>query len=241
MAGNVLNDLDPLNDFDEIGDNSRNYGSDIVDFRSIRYMLEAICFNTELSYIENSSEKNLDELLQIRTIALKWIPNTRTLTHCMIGIVMLDGIRDTISVVASHLQPDEMQRIVTAYSQPMDLPGAVENALYSEYCMAAIALDEIISEGKGGLAHLLFRRNFTLNIYSRYIEEQIAFSRLQDWESMLKLSGELEKDFERFHPMNWGGWTFLAMAVPAMGGVFQRAYESESKDLELIEKLQPDK
>lgn len=104
--------------------------------------------------------------------------------------------------------------------------------------MTADALDGVVAEGKGGLSYLLFQRNRTLNIYGEYLEEQIASSRDLDWDSMSKRSEKLEDDFESIHLTNWGGWTFLAMAVPAMNKIFEKAYEAETEDLRLIEKLQ---
>ena len=234
-----LNELKPLNGFEEIGDTSISYDSETVNFRSIRDMLNAVCLYTELSYIEDSSEKSLDDLLQIHSIGAKWLQNTRTLVHCMIGIVALNQIRDTLSMIAPHLNPDEVQQVLKAYSNAPDFPRAIETALYSEYCMAAYTLDGILSEGKAGLSYLLFKRNKTLNIYGTYLEEQIASSRRQDWKSMSERSDALEEAFDRFHPTNWGGWTFLAMAVPGMKNVIKKAYEAESKDLELIKKLHP--
>lgn len=233
VAKKVLRELSPLDNFEGIGDTSKSYESEIVKFRSIRGLLQAICFYTELSYIEDSKEKNLNELLQVHAIASKWLPHTRTLAHSMIGVVVLNRIRDTLLYIEPHLEPNDVQQVLGAYSDIPDYPRFIENALYSEYCMTADALDGIVAEGEGGLSYLLFKRNRTLNVYGSYLEAQIASSRNQDWDSMSKRSSSLEDDFESMHLTNWGGWTFLSMAVPGMNQVFKQAYEATSKDLEL--------
>ena len=238
VAKEVLRELSALDSFEAIGDTSSSYESEIVKFQSIRGLLHAICFYTDLSYAKGSKERDLDELLQLRAIMSKWLPHTRTLVHSMIGVVALNQIRDTLVFIEPHLNADEVQQILTAYSDIPNYPRSIENALYSEYCMTADALDGVVAEGKGGLGYLLFKQNRTLNIYGFYLREQIASSKDQDWDSMAKRSDSLEEDFERVHLTNWGGWTFLAMAVPAMNNVFKQAYEAETEELELIQKLQ---
>lgn len=240
IAEEVLRQLSQLDRFDGIGDSSSSYESEIVKFRSIRNLLQATCFYAELSYIDESKENDLNHLLMLHSIMSKWLPHTRTIVHSMIGVVALNNIRDTLFFIEPYLDPDEVQQVLRAYSGGPDYTRSIESALYSEYCMAADALEGIVSEGKGGLGYLLFKRNRTINIYGSYLEEQIAFSRDQDWGSMSKRSKSLEDDFESIHLTNWGGWTFLAMAVPAMNKVSEQAYEAKAKDLELIEKLHQD-
>lgn len=238
IAKEALRELSQLDSFEGIGDSSSSYESEIVKFHSVRNLLQAVCFHTELAYVEDSKEKNLDELLQLHEIASKWLPHTRTLAHSMMGVVALNRIRDTLLFIEPYLSPNEKQQVMRAYSGATDYTRSIENALYSEYCMAADALEGIVAEGKGGLGYLLFKRNRTLNIYGSYLEEQVASSRDQDWDSMSRRADSLENDFDSVHLTNWGGWNFLAMAVPAMNKVFEQAYEAEAKDLELVEKLQ---
>ena len=234
VAKEVLRELRALDSFEAIGDTSSSYDSEIVKFRSIRDLLQAVCFYTELSYIEDSKEKDLDELLQFHSIASNWLPYARTLAHSMISIVMLDRIRDTLLFVEPYLGPEEVQQVLTAYSDIPDYSRSIENALYSEYCMTASALDGILAEGKGGLGFLLFKRNRTLNIYGSFLEEQISSARVQDWDAMSKRSASLENDFKRIHLTNWGGWAFLSMTIPAINCVMQQAHESHLKDVELV-------
>lgn len=238
VAKEVLKELRPLDSFESIGDTTSSFGSETIKFLSVRDLVRATCFYTELSYIDKSMEPNLNELLALHAVMSKWLPNTRTIVHSMIAVVTLKHISETVLFMEPHLNPDEIQQVLDAYSKAPDYPQSIENAIYYEYCVAADYLRNLPPRGESGISHLLFKPNQTLNIYGTYLEEQIALSRDNDWSAMSKNSGELDEDFDRIHLINRGGWLFLSMAVPSMGKILEKAYEAQAEDLELIEQLQ---
>ena len=240
VASQVLQKLKALDRFEAIGDTTTTVDSEIVRFQSIRSLINTVCFYTELSYINENESRSIDEIVQLHSIISKWTSNTRPLVHTMICIVALNQIRSSVELIFPHLDASEIDRLMAVYSNTPDYTKSLENALYSEYCMTAASLDEIIGESKGGLEYLLFKRNKTLNIYAEYLGKQLELAKNENWNALSVNSEGFEKRLERFHPTNWGGWTMLAMSVPGMNKTLEEASKAESKDFELLNKLQQD-
>lgn len=234
MLNTVLSDLKALNAYDNITDNSEGFDSELMLFSPIRSISQVVSLYTRLQFFAGANERSLEDLLLLREVLSKWIPNSRCLVHYMIASVILNQINETIEEIFPFLSSEELIHLESVFATPVDYPKYLETALYAEYCMAAAALDGMIAEAKGGLGFLLFKRNHTLNIYGDYIKNAVALAKSEEHIPLRELYDDLDT---KLSVTNLGGTTFLRMAVPAISGVFKSSYEYRENENRLLLRL----
>lgn len=222
-AHGLFADLHQLAQYEAIGDPTRDMDGDTVSFGGLRNLAETICSYCELASFGRRPDTGLQELLDLETVIARWNPHTRTLPHTMIVCAISQRISATVIRIRQALSPRE-RRLLDARLEPVaDYRKSVARSMFTEYCIMATELDEILAEGSGLTNAFLFKRNQTLNIYGAYIQQQAAAAAQGDLKALAVNGEAFRKEANRVHASNWSGWTYLRLALSDLGNVVRMA------------------
>ncbi len=208
-----------------IEDNTSSLKDDIIQFSYLRNLCYSLEKQLELASVDDSAQLPFEQALAVYKVLCELQTNSRVIVHQMICTVLMRRLQSGFEAVLPVLSYAQKQALLKVLEQPIDFVGAVDKSVFSEYAIAANDYEDFDLERRGGLIPFVFLRNRTLNFYGDHVAKISDLAHQQAWDEIRFTNNQIEEELLGFQVKNFGGKLYLAMAIPAMGGIYQQAYE----------------